>query len=59
MNGDATPPVMDSKYAQFEEAIGAGGAKASLRGLIRDYGGIGQLAGKRIVLQRVLQAGPK
>jgi TonB family protein len=59
MNGDATPPVIDSKYAQLEQAVNAGGAKASLRGLIRDYGGIGQLAGKRIVLQRVLQAGPK
>lgn len=59
MNGDATPVEKDAKYAALEQALAAGPAPASLRGLIHDDSGPGRLAGERIVLQRVLQIAPK
>ncbi len=59
MNGDATPPDKDAKYALFEQALASGPAPAALRGLIHDDSGPGRLAGERIALQRVLQCSPR
>lgn len=59
MDGDATPPVQDAKYAALQQALIVGSASVSLRGLIHDERGVGQLAGQRLVLQRVLKISPK
>jgi|NGEPerStandDraft_6_1074524.scaffolds.fasta_scaffold16561_2 TonB family protein len=57
-DGDASPPDRDAKYAALQQALAMGSARASLRGLIRKDSGPGQLAGQRLVLQRVLQCSP-
>jgi hypothetical protein len=59
MNGDATPPIEDAKYAALEQSLLSGVAAVSLRGLIHDDRGVGQLAGQRLVLQRVLRCAPE
>lgn len=58
-DGDATPPERDAKYAALQQALAVGSAKVSLRGLVHPGSGPGQLAGQRLVLQRVLQVSPE
>ncbi len=58
-DGDATPPERDAKYAAMQQALAAGSAKATLRGLVHPGSGPGQLSGQRLVLQRVLQVSPE
>jgi TonB family protein len=58
-DGDSTPPDRDAKYAAMLQAISVGSAKVTLRGLIHPGSGPGQLAGQRLVLQRVLRVAPE